>query len=158
MHAFKLLAMLGGISTIIAMSGCPGPVVVAPDNPGDVFPPGHDDRLSNEDGRLCGMELVRGPVYIQIGYDASGIPVVNPDVCAVLSGTEITWRGPGNQQVAFEIEFKSTSAGEQGRIASTRARERNKAMLVASAGHGHYAYSIKANGRELDPVIIIDPR
>lgn len=158
MHAFKLLAILGGISAILGLSGCTGPVVVAPGNPLDVIPPGHDDSLPNEDGRLCGLEPARGPVYIQIGYDASGMPVVNPDRCMVHSETTVTWRGPGNQQVAFEIEFKSRSAGEHSRIASARARERDKAMIVATSGFGRYAYSIKANGKELDPEIIIDPR
>lgn len=154
MHAFKFLV---AVAAMAGLSGCPAPVQT--DMPADGIPPGHASSGPNEDGRLCSVART-GEVYIQIGYAPSGMPVVNPDRCHVDPGTRITWRGPDNDQRGFVIEFKAASASEQGqgRIASEAGRDRSKASIVAKRARGSYAYSIWANGKELDPQIIIDPR
>lgn len=154
MRAFKFLAAMAAIA---GLSGCPAPVQT--DMPTDGIPPGHAGSGPNEDGRLCGVARA-GAVYIQIGYDASGMPVVNPDRCHVDPGTRVTWRGPDNDRRGFAIEFKAASASDQGqgRIASEAAHDRSKASITARSARGSYAYSIWANGKELDPQIIIDPR
>lgn len=160
MRALKRLAAMAAMVAVTGLCGCS-----APESAGTVdmaaggMPPGHAGSGPNEDGRLCGTTRV-GAVYIQVGYDASGMPVVNPDLCHVTAGTRITWRGPDNDQRAFEIAFKAGSASENGqaRIPSEAGPEGSRARIVAANAHGSYAYSVRANGRELDPQIIIDPR
>lgn len=159
MHAFKRLAAMAAMATMAGLSGCHAPGAVGTDVPAGGIPPGHAGSGPNEDGRLCG-ESPAGEVYILIGYAASGMPVVSPDRCHVAPGTRITWRGPDNDRRAFEIEFKAASASDQGqqRIPSEAGPDRSKARIVAKRAVGRFAYSIKANGKELDPQIIIDPR
>lgn len=156
MRACKLLAAVAALAALAGQPGCKAPGTV--EGPGNV-PPGHADSGTNEDGSLCG-EVRSGPVYIQVGYDASGMPVVRPDRCQIDPGTRITWRGPDNDPRAFEIEFKAESASEHGyrRIPSAPGSDRSRARIVAKRDRGSYAYSVKANGKELDPQIIIDPR
>lgn len=159
MRAFKLLAAMTAIAAMSGLSGCPGRDGAETDKRLDGAPPGHASSGNNEDGSLCG-EVPAAEVYIQIGYDANGMPMVNPDRCHVNPGSRITWRGPDGDRREFEIEFKADSASEreEERIASEAGRERSKAIIVAKGELGSYAYSVKANGQELDPQIIIDPQ
>lgn len=159
MHAFKRLAAVAAMAAMAGLSGCQAPESEGTDVPAGGIPPGHADSGPNEDGRLCGAATA-GAVYILVGYDASGMPVVSPDRCRVTAGTRITWRGPDNDQRGFEIEFKADSASQNGeqRIASEAAPDRSRARIVAKRARGSFAYSVKANGKELDPQIIIDPR
>ncbi|HEU4812724.1 MAG TPA: hypothetical protein VFS99_00635 [Xanthomonadaceae bacterium] len=156
MREFKRLAAVAVAAIALAgLSGCQAP--------GDVgtggIPPGHSSSGPNEDGRLC-SQARSGEVYIQVGYDATGMPVVHPERCHVIPGTKVTWRGPDNDQRGFEIDFKAASASARGqdRIPSEAGGDRRKASIVAKPERGSYAYSVKANGKELDPQIIIDPR
>lgn len=159
MRACKRLAALAALAALAGLSGCQVPGSVETDPPRDGSPPGHASSGPNEDGRLCGTAPA-GAVYIQVGYDPSGMPVVRPDRCHVEPGTKVTWRGPDNDRRDFEIEFKAASASDHGdgRIPSEAGQDRSKASLVARRDRGSYAYSVKANGKELDPQIIIDPR
>lgn len=159
MRSFKRLAAMAAIAAMAGVSGCQAPEPVEKAMRVDGIPPGHAGSGHNEDGRLCGMAR-SGEVYIQVGYDASGMPVVNPDRCHVTPGTRITWRGPDDDRRGFEIAFKAASASERGqaRIPSEAGRERSKASVLAQREAGNYAYSVIANGKELDPQIIIDPR
>lgn len=157
MHASKRLAAMAAMVAMTGLSGCVAPGTVETDV--EAIPPGHASSGPNEDGRLCSLARA-GEVYIQVGYDAGGTPVVRPDRCHVHPGARITWRGPDNDGRPFVIEFKAASAAEhgQGRIASEPGRGRSKASIVAKRVGGSYAYSVKANGKELDPQIIIDPQ
>jgi hypothetical protein len=161
MHAFKFVPVLVGMAALLGLSGCANPDVIETTGPIDAAPPGHAASGPNEDGQPCSDTGPRHrEVYIQIAYDASGMPVVHPEQCRVNPGTRITWRGPDDLRTPFEIAFKaaSASADGQGSIASAFGRDRSRAAMVAARGRGSYAYSIIANGKELDPQIIIDPR
>ena len=157
MRAFKLSVAMAAMVALAGLPGCQPPDGV--DVPADDVPPGHADAGTNEDGSRCGTARARA-VYIQVGYDASGMPVVRPDRCEVDPGTRITWRGPDNDTRGFEIAFKAASASEHGQqhIPSEAGNDRSRARIVAKRDRGSYAYSVKANGKELDPQIIIDPR
>lgn len=158
MRALKLLAAMAAIS-VAGLSGCSVPEAVQAGSSPDGVPPGHSSSRPNEDGRSC-TEARSGEVYILVGYDATGMPVVHPERCHVDPGTRITWRGPDNDGRGFEIDFKAASASERGqdRVPSEEAGDRHKASIIARSGRGSFAYSVRANGKELDPQIIIDPR
>ncbi len=123
---------------------------------------GHSDTGPNEDGSLCSNTPSSTPVYIQIGYGPGGIPLVNPADCHVRPSSRITWRGPDGSDTAFEIDFKAASASSTGEDQvpsnSERTREgiREKAQISATSTLGSYGYTIKANGMQLDPSIIVD--
>ena len=106
MRAYGLLAAMATLAALAGLPGCQGPGAV--EGRGGV-PPGHGDSGTNEDGNLCGTTRA-GAVYIQVGYDANGTPVVRPDRCEVDPGTRITWRGPDNDPRGFAVEFKAASA------------------------------------------------
>jgi len=108
-------------------------------------------------GKRCSDTVVGGPVYIGITYAPDGTPI-NPGNCRVASGTELTWRGPSAEPVAFEIRFKAAAPlarGERDLLRSAEAGGRSKVTRTISGPPGRYDYSILANGKELDPAIII---
>lgn len=109
------------------------------------------------DGRPCSDTVVGGPVYVDVTYAPDGTPI-NPGNCRVASGTEVTWRGPGAEPVAFEIRFKAAvplARGERGLLRAAEAGGRYKVKRTITGPSGRYDYSILANGKELDPAIII---
>ncbi|MEL1263887.1 hypothetical protein [Pseudoxanthomonas putridarboris] len=120
------------------------------------------------DGALCGT-AVEGNVYIEITYAANGMPAVNPQVCRVLSGTEIVWRTPASVTAAFDLDFRDGSPGtarlgasgrEQRNFPSSPQGGRQKVKIEARdvALETRLKYDVIANGKRLDPAIIIRPR
>lgn len=113
--------------------------------------------VDTADGTRCGDSVVAGPVYIDIAYAADGTPI-DPGSCTVAPGTDVTWRGPSGQPVQFEIRFKAAAPldrGEPGVLPSAATGGRHKVMRKVSGPKGRYNYGIEANGKELDPAIII---
>ena len=109
------------------------------------------------DGTRCGSGVATGRVYIDVTYGADGTPV-DPGDCHVASGTEVTWRGPGGAPVMFEIHFKAAAPlerGERSVLPSVETDGRYKVMRRIAGAKGRYDYAIKANGKVLDPAIII---
>ena len=110
------------------------------------------------DGTRCEASgATSGPVYIDVRYAANGTPL-DPGPCKVDSGTDVTWRGPSGEPVRFEIRFKAAvplAPGERNLLPSTDSGGRYKVMRRISGPAGRYDYAIHANGKELDPVIII---
>lgn len=130
------------------LAGCPR----AP-APGGAGSPAVD----TADGTRCGDTVVAGPVYIDIAYAADGMPI-DPGNCTVDPGTDVTWRGPSGAPARFQIHFKGTpplDPGERGILPSARIGERYKVMRRVSGPKGEYKYGIRANGKDLDPAIII---
>lgn len=99
---------------------------------------------------------------------------VDPDTCHVRQGVVVTWRGPALDDTPFTLVFQ----GDPGTI--TKGQERapeamrisappSPPLVVEAAGGfpgreaairaerpGSYKYEVEANGRSLDPHIIID--
>lgn len=116
---------------------------------------------ADTDGVPCADEAVAaaprpGPVYIEVTYADDGMPRVEPVRCAILDGTRVTWRGPRDEPVAFEVRFKQATPQmrEQGALVSTSRDYRHRVERTLSRP-GEYRYSVFANGKELDPAIII---
>lgn len=110
------------------------------------------------DGLKCGSANVAGAVYLEVGYDASGTPTVDPAICEVDRGTRVTWRGPEDERTAFTVRFKNASPVEndpRGVLESSDAGARQRIRRELDGAPGRYDYAVVANGRELDPAIII---
>lgn len=115
------------------------------------------DLALGPDGAKCGTSS-SGPVYIDIDYAGNGTPVAVQDPCTVAPGTDITWRGPDGSLIPFEIVFAGASPAwhdERPSLMSIAVEKRYKVKIQASDKPGRYKYGIKANGKEIDPVIII---
>jgi len=109
------------------------------------------------EGTRCGKSLATGAVYIDVKYAPDGTPL-DPGECHVAPGTDVTWQGPEGEPVMFEIRFKATApleSGERGILPSAESGGRYKVMRKIAGPPGRYDYGIKANGKELDPAIII---
>jgi hypothetical protein len=109
------------------------------------------------DGLPCGTPGAGALVFIEVDYDASGLPRVDPVECEVPRGAQVTWRGPRGTPVPFEIVFKAANPlpRERQGLPSRAAGDRQRVRRSLDAPPGRYAYSVRANGRELDPAIII---
>jgi hypothetical protein len=110
-----------------------------------------------DDGALCDTGA-KNKVYLDIAYAADGTPSVNPASCTVVSEARITWRTAKGETRPFEIVFKGESAGSDdgAGVEGDRYRKKLKARKVDATSE--FAYGIRANGHEVDPVIIIDPQ
>lgn len=110
-----------------------------------------------DDGTLCGADA-KNKVYLDIAYAGDGTPSVTPVACRVVSDGRITWRTAKGETRPFEIVFKGESAGSDdgAGVEGDRYRKKLKAKKVDATSE--FAYGIRANGHEVDPVIIIDPR
>ena len=127
-----------------SLAGCPGS---RPD----------DDRDPVDGARCTASGTTKGPVYIDVGYAADGMPR-DPGPCKVDSGTDVTWRGPSGEPVRFEIRFKAAAPlapGERNLLPAADSGGRYRVMRRISGPRGSYPYAIHANGKVLDPVIII---
>jgi len=142
--------MAAAFVTVIGVTGCAAPTR---DDGGGTHP-------ADADGAWCGDNPASGPVYIEIRYDDQGYGRANPERCAVVSGTEVTWRGPEGEPVAFEIRFKAAvpmaaNARERALPLLSQAGYRAKVKRTISGPRGSYDYGIRANGKDSDPAIII---
>ncbi len=120
-------------------------------------PPIGKPSTSSTDGARCDAVDAKGAVYLEVSYDAAGMPAVAPEVCEVDAGTQVTWRGPTGAQALFEIHFKGASpvSRERGVFSSSMQDGRQKVRRIVDAPAGRYDYGVRANGKELDPAIII---
>ena len=114
--------------------------------------------MADEDGESCAAANHGKKVFIDIAYDASGMPSANPDECAVTDGTVIIWRTAKDVKAAFDIDFEGESAAGPGAPKRTRSQESNarqKVTLTAANKDARYKYAIEANGKRVDPAVII---
>lgn len=128
----------------VALTGC-----VWPDKP--VWP------QADVDGQPCSAGPAEA-VYLEVRYGADGMPSVEPAVCEIDRGARVTWRGPVDAPVEFVIRFKGDSpvAREpRGAFVAARDQDRYRVQRTLDAPPGRYEYGVIANGRELDPAIII---
>ncbi|HEY5802401.1 MAG TPA: hypothetical protein VIT90_01725 [Lysobacter sp.] len=107
---------------------------------------------------LCGTQSGTAPVFINITYGADGMPKASPDTCTVTAGTAISWRDtPGT--VPFTLVFKRSNPGGANQPLRVPAQQvsGNYQVNIATAttSDGTYQYGITANGKTLDPAIII---
>lgn len=113
--------------------------------------------LADADGRPCGTGPAQA-VYLEVRYGADGMPSVEPAVCEVDRGTRVTWRGPVDTPVEFAIRFKGASPvpdEPRGVFVADRGSDRYRVQRTLDGEPGRYDYAVTANGRELDPAIII---
>lgn len=98
------------------------------------------------------------PAFIEVRYGQGGMPSVVPDECAVAQNTDVMWRGPDGNPTIFAIKFTTaTPVWEDERLeaVSTRVGSYQEVKKKMTAKPGTYKYAIKANGKVLDPAIII---
>lgn len=134
----------GVVALAVALSGC-----LWPDTP--VRP------LADADGLPCGAGPAEA-VYLEVRYGADGMPSVEPVVCEIDRGTRVTWRGPVDAPVEFSIRFKGESPvpnEPRGVFVADRGSDRYRVQRTLDGEPGRYDYAVLANGRELDPAIII---
>lgn len=113
--------------------------------------------VATDDGVRCGDSADATAVFVEITYDASGMSIVMPANCELRRGTRLTWRGPDRNHAAFQVRFKSASASSElrGSFGSTEHGGRQAIVARADSVPGRYEYAVRANGKELDPAIII---
>lgn len=150
----KLLrAVALGAAIAMAMAGCVhGPR--SGTSAGDTAP----DAV---DGVWCGDPAHESSArtYVNVTYADDGMPAASPASCEVKQGTEIVWRGPSGNPTPFKLDFPGGPPG-RGDPESAAAPDggRQKVILWATAAPGTYKYGISANGKHLDPDVIIKPR
>ncbi len=120
-----------------------------------------------EDGALCdGTPADR--VHIEIRYADDGTPEAIPAECVVRSGTRVVWR-TRTGGAAFELEFQGGSPGldvyatpeREQRDFHSRNQDGRQKVGISAKDVSHETglkYDVVANGRRLDPAIIIRPR
>ena len=123
--------------------------------------------------RLCGTAAPGKPVHVEVTYAADGTPQVNPETCHVRQGVVVTWRGPALDDTPFTLAFKGdpgtvtkgTSPSSEAMMVSlpspplvVEAAEGfpSREAAIKAENPGPYKYDVNANGRSLDPHIIID--
>jgi hypothetical protein len=87
------------------------------------------------------------------------MPSASPEECKVTNGTQIVWRTAENVRGEFEIDFEGESVAGPAAPRKTRSREnhsRQKATLTTNNRVARYKYAIEANGKRLDPAVIIE--
>lgn len=129
------------VTGLIALSGCTRRVT------------------ADADGALCGTQAGTGPVYVDISYAVDGTPKASPEDCQVKVGTVITWRDPPDRTTQFNLVFSTASPGGPHaplQVAAASVDNRYKVSITAQGAPGKYKYGIQANGRMIDPAIIID--
>lgn len=147
--AGRLARGLGLGLLVVATAGCP-PVRDPPVGP------------ASDDGARC-MEATatsepqRGAVYIEVAYAPDGTPQITPQKCQIANATRVTWRGPDEEPVVFDIRFKAAApvVREEGELRAERSPDGRYRVRRTLSGAGDYPYAVFANGKELDPAIII---
>lgn len=106
----------------------------------------------------CGTGIDAPLVFIEIRYAADGMPSAHPETCEVRRGTVVAWRGPQDASTPFVLHFKGASPVANEPRGSFASRGEGTSQVVErrlDAPPGRYEYGIRANGKELDPAIII---
>lgn len=115
--------------------------------------------LVSSDGVRCDVQPLAGDrVSIEIRYADDGRPSAVPENCTVPPRTRITWRGPADDDAPYVLMFPGGSPaadGGRGELPSRSVDGRQKVELLAGDTEGTFKYSIRANGIEVDPAIII---
>lgn len=145
--ALRTLRAGGAIVLALSLTGCPP---AGPDTKGDP--------VVEVDGVRCGTSALATAVYVDIRYDATGMPSAEPENCEVGQGATVTWRGPQGDDEPFRIDFKDATpvAGdERGVFVAEDHGERYKVVRQMGSTAGTFPYGIQANGKERDPAIII---
>ena len=118
-------------------------------------PPG----MADEDGESCASPNHGKKVYIDVTYDASGMPSASPDECKVSNGTDIVWRTPKDVGAEFDIDFEAESVAGPGapkKVRSQKSDSRQKVKMTSDNKVSRYKYAIEANGKRVDPAVIIE--
>jgi len=120
-----------------------------------VLDPGSEGTVAKE-----GSGAGKAPTFVEISiaFDADGTPSAQPDSVEVLAGGTITWRSAPGETTPFQILPKL--AWEQGHVTGLRSHPQGDCQLLtcgASSVPGTYHYGIEANGKVVDPDIIIKP-
>lgn len=120
-----------------------------------VAPPAAEGEMcpSSDNGRPGPRE-----VYVDIVYAVDGTPSANPNKCFVDNGTTVTWRDPPDRTTQFNLVFANSAltGTKGGALQSSQAADRYKVAAVMQGRPGDsYKYGIQANGKVVDPAIII---
>ncbi len=99
---------------------------------------------------------------IAIEYASDGTPSANPDSCWVQSGAELTWQAPVGDVRPFTLEFTRGTVSDRDTrrsVASdSRSGRQSVTILIKSVPiETIVKYGIQANGKSIDPTIIIHP-
>lgn len=120
------------------------------------------DTASESDGARCeeateDSAAQSGAVFIEVAYAPDGMPQTTPQRCAIANATRVTWRGPADEPVVFQIRFKAAAPAirEEGELLASRSPDGRYRVQRTLSGPGDYPYAVFANGKELDPAIII---
>ncbi|BDU15953.1 hypothetical protein [Lysobacter auxotrophicus] len=118
-------------------------------------------RMPAADGVVCPSEDngMKGPmtVYVDVQYTPDGTPSAAPDVCYIDSGATVVWRDPPERTTAFNLVFtdKSTHREVAKLKASMVAKRYKLSAVITGEPEQQFKYGIQANGRTVDPAIII---
>ena len=99
---------------------------------------------------------------IAIEYASDGMPSANPKACLVRSGAELTWQTPVGDIRPFTLEFTNGSVSDRDDRSSLPSHSNNgrqsvTALIKSVAVETTVKYGIQANGKSIDPAIIIHP-
>jgi len=118
--------------------------------------------LPKGDGVVCPStkEEGKGPmtVYVDVQYAPDGTPSAVPNECYIDSGATVVWRDPPDRSTAFNLVFSDKRTGN--RVANLKAsmaaakRYKLSAEIRGESGQ-EFKYGIQANGRTVDPAVII---
>lgn len=97
---------------------------------------------------------------IAIQYASDGTPSANPDSCWVQSGAELKWQAPLGDVRPFTLEFtRGTVSDRDNRRSvasdSTNGRQSVTILIKNARVETIVKYGIQANGKSIDPTIII---
>lgn len=112
-------------------------------------------RAASAEAPACGPS-------ISIDYASDGTPSAHPDACRVQSGAQLTWQGAAGDSRPFTIQFmEGAPDGDQGRaILSSGDIDTRQTVTVrvkSVRARTDLKYGIAANGKQIDPHIIINP-
>lgn len=111
-----------------------------------------------EEGLPCLPGVNRQPVSLLISYaPGSGRPSVAMENCTVTAGTVITWQTPPGELRPFEIVYKGAAVGRN-EAGVSGGRYRSRVTAGAVQVRTEFRYGIRANGHDVDPAIIVEPR
>jgi hypothetical protein len=99
---------------------------------------------------------------ISVDYASDGTPSAHPNVCRVQGGTELSWQGPSGDSRPFTIQFVDGAPdSENGRATLTSGDINTRQSVTVRIKNVHATtnlkYGIAANGKQVDPHIIIIP-
>lgn len=99
---------------------------------------------------------------ISVDYASDGTPSARPEACRVQGGTLLTWQGAAGDAHPFTIQFmQGAPDGDAGRAILTSADINTRQSVTVRIKNVHATtnlkYGIAANGKQVDPHIIIIP-